>query len=61
MSYSHLSKAERQVVYVMRAIRKCSLRAIAEALGRCGSTISRELRRNLDSRGEYHPDLACVL
>ena len=61
MSYSHLSKAERQVVYFMREIRKCSLRAIAEALGRCVSTISRELRRNLDSRGEYHPDLACVL
>jgi IS30 family transposase len=61
MSYSHLSKAERKVVYFMREIRECSLRAIAEALGRSVSTISRELRRNLDGRGEYHPDLACVL
>ncbi len=61
MSYTHLSKAERKVVYFMRVVKKCSIRAIAEALGRCVSTISRELRRNLDFRGEYHPDLACVL
>ena len=61
MSYSHFSKAERKVVYFMREIRKCTLRAIAEALGRSVSSISRELRRNLDFRGEYHPDLACVL
>ncbi len=56
MSYTHLSKAERKVVYSMRVVKKFSLRAIAEALGRCVSTISRELRRNLDFRGEYHPD-----
>ncbi len=61
MSYGHLSKAERKVVYFMREIRQCSLRVIAEALGRSVSTISRELRRNLDGRGEYHPDMACVL
>ena len=61
MSYTHLSKAERSVVYFMRERRKCSLRDIADALGRCVSTISRELRRNLDGRGEYHPDMACVL
>ncbi len=61
MSYSHFSKAERKVVYFMREIKECSLRAIAEALGRSVSTISRELRRNVDGRGDYHPDLACVL
>ena len=61
MSYSHFSKAERKVVYFMREIKKCSLRAIAEALGRSVSSISRELRRNVDVRGEYHPDMACVL
>ncbi len=61
MSYSHFSKAERNVVYFMREIKKCTLRTIAEALGRSVSSISRELRRNVDVRGEYHPDLACVL
>lgn len=61
MSYTHLSKAERTVVYFMRERKRCSLRVIAEALGRCVSTISRELRRNLDGRGEYYPDMACVL
>jgi len=61
MSYTHLSKAEREVVYFMREIKKCTLQSIAEALGRSVSTISREVRRNLDGRGEYHPDMACVL
>lgn len=61
MSYSHLSKAERNVVYFMRESKQCTLRAIAEALGRSVSTVSRELRRNVDGRGEYHPDMACVL
>lgn len=61
MSYCHLSKAERKVVYFMREVRQCTLRAIADALGRSVSTISRELRRNRDMRGEYHPGFACVL
>ena len=46
MSYSHFSKAERKVVYFMREIKECSLRAIAEALGHSVSTISREAGSN---------------
>lgn len=61
MSYTHLSKAERKVVYFMRVVQNSPLRPIAEALGRGISTISRELRRNLDGNGEYFPDMACVL
>ncbi len=61
MSYTHLSKAERKVVYFMRVFKNRPLRAIAQALGRGVSTISRELRRNLDCNGRYYPDMACVL
>lgn len=61
MSYTHLSKEERKVVYFMRERKGYSFRVIAQALGRSASTISRELRRNLDGQGEYHPDMACVL
>lgn len=61
MSYSHLNKEERKVVYFMRERQGLTLRTIARALGRSASTISRELQRNRDVRGEYHPDMACVL
>lgn len=61
MSYTHLSKAERTVIASMRNWKGCALQTIADALGRHVSTISRELRRNVDCRGEYHADLAMVL
>ena len=53
-SYSHLSCWEREQVAVLRAAGH-SQRAIAEALGRSVSTISRELRRNRLGSGGYSP------
>jgi len=56
-SYAHLSYEEREQIAFLRAAGK-SLRAIAEALGRCVSTISRELRRNRLPSGGYSPRFA---
>lgn len=54
----HLSKTERQEIYILHK-RKHSLRAIAGALGRSPSTVSRELSRN-KVNGEYIPQKAQI-
>lgn len=48
-----LSVEEREMIYGLRGD-GLSVRAIAAELGRSASTISREIRRNADSRGRYH-------
>jgi transposase, IS30 family len=52
--YGHLSLAEREQIAMARA-EGLSLAAIGERLGRAGSTISRELRRNALPKGGYRP------
>jgi IS30 family transposase len=54
--YTHLATQERAVVMTMRDD-QCSIRSIAECLGRFPSLISRELRRAL-STGAYDANLA---
>ena len=51
--YHHLSTRERESILFMRGEGK-GIRAIAAALGRAASTISRELKRNL-IKNEYSP------
>src|ERR1700732_1579755 len=56
-SYSHLSEDERDQIGVLRAAGR-SMGAIARALGRAKTTISRELQRNALPSGGYsslHP------
>ena len=53
-SYVHLSEDERDQIGVQQAA-GCSAGAIARALGRAKSTISRELRRNSLASGRYSP------
>jgi IS30 family transposase len=53
-AYSHLSDEERDHIGVMTSAGR-SVGAIAEALSRAKSTISRELRRNALSSGCYSP------
>lgn len=55
--YSHLSRWERDQISELKAVGR-SVRAIARALGRAGSTISRELRRNALECGAYRPQIA---
>lgn len=50
--YQHLSMIEREKILVLRT-KKQSLGAIAQALGRCKSSISRELNRNTIKGQEY--------
>ena len=57
MGYRHLSIDEREVILKMRENSK-TLEEIAKKLGRSKSTISRELRRNVSSAGDYKPHLA---
>lgn len=57
MPYEHLSMSERNVIYRMRFVGK-SLEAIGEALGRNKSSISRELRRNVNAEGCWWPEQA---
>lgn len=52
--YEHLAAAERAVIMVMRA-QGSSVRAVALALGRTPSTVSRELRRNGDGSASDKP------
>src|SRR3954454_6913259 len=51
---THLELVERERLAVLKA-EGLSLRAIARALGRAASTISRELRRNALPKGGYLP------
>lgn len=55
--YSHLAADERDRIAELKA-HGLSLRAIARALGRAASTISRELRRNGLDSGAYRPHVA---
>ena len=50
LSGRYLSFAEREEIAILRA-QKVGVREIARRLGRCPSTISRELRRNAATRG----------
>ena len=50
MGYTHLASEERY--YICQAVKSgTSLRAIAKAIGRSVSTVSRELARNTGARG----------
>jgi len=55
-----LTFAEREEIAVARAAGE-SMRSIAVRLGRSASTISRELRRNLDRQGRYRSTAAHAL
>jgi len=52
-----LTFAEREEIALARAAGE-SMRSIADRLGRSASTISRELRRNLDRQGRYRSTAA---
>ena len=56
MSYHHFTPSERNVLANLRRL-KWTVRAIARALGRSPSTISREVRRNSEREG-YNPHWA---
>jgi IS30 family transposase len=55
--YDHLTAEERDRIAALKAA-GLSLRAIARALGRAASTVSRELRRNALDSGAYRPHVA---
>ena len=55
--YAHLAADERDRLAALKSD-GASLRAIAKALGRAASTISRELRRNALDSGAYRPHVA---
>ena len=55
--YAHLSAEERDRLADLKAA-GLSLRAIARALGRAASTISREFKRNALDSGAYRPHVA---
>jgi transposase, IS30 family len=57
MGYRHLSIDEREIILKMRENSK-KIDEIAEKLGRSKATVSRELRRNVSSTGEYKAHLA---
>jgi IS30 family transposase len=50
--YEHLNAKERATIMIMRT-QDASVRAIARTLGRCASTISREVCRNTIVSGSY--------
>jgi IS30 family transposase len=52
-----LTFAEREEIGLARAAGH-SMRSIAERLGRSASTVSRELKRNVDRQGRYRPTVA---
>jgi IS30 family transposase len=55
--FDHFDIDERYELYRLREEGK-GVREIGRLMGRCGSTISRELRRNALPRGEYKPGSA---
>lgn len=57
MSYSHLSLKERFCIHQLY-YRKYTLRAIAKLIDRPPSTVSREIKRNKDSKGVYWDEYA---
>ena len=54
MNYTHLSREERYQIHALRR-RRVTIAAIAADLGRHPSTIARELARNANAKGHYHP------
>src|SRR6201987_4481239 len=54
LRYSHLSDDERELIGLAKALGH-SIGAIAQAIGRPKSTISRELSRNKGPSGRYSP------
>jgi len=50
--YRHLSMEEREKILILHR-EKQSLRSIGKAIGRCVSTVSREIRRNSAPRHDY--------
>ena len=59
MSYRHLTMAERDVIHNLQMFGQSQAK-IAHCLGRSPSTIGRELKRNLNSSGQYLPDFAQI-
>lgn len=59
MSYQHLSMDERNVIFRMKILGRGQAET-ARCLGRSGSTISRELRRNVQFDGRYVPGVADI-
>jgi len=57
MQYRQIASQERYVIQALRR-RELSVRAIAGAVGRAPSTVSRELRRNRSTQGRYSPSKA---
>lgn len=57
MQYHQITSGERYAIAALRK-QKLSVRAIATALGRSASTVSREVRRNLSTQGRYSPPKA---
>jgi IS30 family transposase len=55
--YAHLEREERDEIATLRA-QGLGVRAVARALNRSASTISRELRRNACDSGSYRPHVA---
>lgn len=55
--YRHLTREDREEIAVLRAAGH-SMRAVAAAIGRAASTISRELKRNALDTGRYSAQVA---
>ena len=58
MLYTHLTEKERWIIHHLFFTKKESISQIAKELNRNKSTISRELKRNLNKFGFYNPDSA---
>jgi len=59
MSYNHLTESERTCIFFLR-MEGFSRANIGRRLGRAPTTIGRELKRNLNSSGQYLPDIAQI-
>ena len=57
MHYKHLTIRDRETIQLMLWEKK-SIRSIAEKINRPSSTVSREIKRNMDSIGRYNPRTA---
>jgi len=57
MSYSHVTTFERARIETLNAL-NYSTRAIAEEIGRCHTTVSRELKRHTKPHEEYQSERA---